>query len=60
MNFREVSADRLNNVRDEASTRVATAIGMKPERRTHFHEVEVEIYSIGRDACRPARDSERR
>jgi len=48
------------NVRNEASMRVATAIGMKPERRTQFHDVAVEIYSIGRDTPRSARDSERR
>lgn len=36
-----------------ASKRVAAAIGMKPLKKTRFHDVEVNIFSVNRTECPP-------
>jgi ribosomal-protein-alanine N-acetyltransferase len=53
--FHVLGCERLISIihtENEASKRVAAAIGMTPSRRTRFHDVEVEIFSIIR-ACSP-------
>jgi ribosomal-protein-alanine N-acetyltransferase len=54
--FRVAGCPRLIsiiNTQNIASKRVAAAIGMKPSRQTWFHNTEVEIFSISRDAYSP-------
>jgi ribosomal-protein-alanine N-acetyltransferase len=51
--FKVAGCPRLISIihpQNMASKRVAAAIGMKPSRKTQFHNTEVEIFSIGRDS----------